>query len=138
MYEITKYVCEEDGKEFESESECRKYELELKYGAVIKNAELQLWDDNFKPISIDDTELDINHTTYFKCLTDRAADYLSDMCYEGGYDCAPDPSDILTGELYVYDENEDEFISFSELTKQVRDIMRAFKLKLEDIFEECP
>jgi len=133
MYTITKYICEEDGKEFKSENECRKYELELKYGAIIENEELKLWDDDFKPISIDNTELDIDHTVYFKCLTDRAADYLSDMGYEGGYDCIPDPSDILTGELYVYDENKDEFITFSELSKQVRDIMKAFKLKLEEI-----
>ena len=132
MYEITKYVCEEDGKEFESEKECLKYEVELKYGAVIKNAELQLWDDNFEPINIDDTELDIDHTTYFKCLTDRAADYLSDMAEEGGYYCVPEASDILTGELYVYDENEEVFVSFSEFSKQVRDIMKAFNLNLEE------
>jgi len=138
MYEITKYVCEEDGKEFDSEKECLTYERELKYGAVIKNAELQLWDDDFKPINIDNMELDINHTTYFKCLTDRAADYLSDMGYEGGYYCVPDASDILTGELYVYDENKDAFIMFSEFSKQIRDIMRAFNLKLEVGSEPCP
>lgn len=132
MYEITKYVCEEDGKEFESASECRKYELELKYGAVIKNAELQLWDENFEPISIDDTVLDINHTDYFKCLTDRAADYLSDMGDEGGYCCVPEACGILTGELYVYDENEEMFVPFSEFSKQIRDIMKVFNLKLEE------
>lgn len=132
MYEITKYVCEEDGKEFDSETECLKYERELKYGAVIKNAELQLWDDDFKPVNIDDTELDINHTTYFKCLTDRAADYLSDMGDEGGYCCVPDAGDILTGELYVYDELTEEFVTFSEFSEQVRDIMKAFNLKLEE------
>lgn len=132
MYEITKYVCEEDGKEFESEKECLKYELELKYGAMIKNAELQLWDDNFKPVNIDGTGLDINNTTYFKCLTDRAADYLSDMGNEGGYYCVPDPSDILTEELYVYDKLEEMFVPFSEFSKQVRDIMKAFNLKLEE------
>ena len=132
MYEITKYVCEEDSKEFDSETECLKYERELKYGAVIKNAELQLWDDNFRPINIDDTKLDINHTIYFKCLTDRAADYLSDMGDEDGYVCIPNPSDILTGELYMYDENKGVFVTFSEFSKPVRDIMKAFNLKLEE------
>lgn len=138
MYEITKYVCEEDGKEFDTERECLKYERELKYGAVIKNAELQLWDENFEALNIDDTELDIDHTVYFKCLTDRAADYLSDMAEEGDYYCVPEASDILTGEIYVYDENADNFVTFSEFSKQVREIMKAFDLKLEESPEKCP
>lgn len=131
MYEITKYVCEVDGKEFEAESECQKYELELKYGGVIKNNEVQLWDEEFQPLSITDIEHSLDHAIYFKCLTKEAVRYLAEMS-EDSYDCVPDARDIHLGEIYVYDEFGEEFIPFSEFAENVIQIAKHFNLKLEE------
>ncbi len=132
MYSVERYICEVDEKEFEDEDECLKYELTLKYGDVIKNNELQLWDNEFQPMSITDIEHSLEYAMYFKCLTEAAANYMCGMAYEFGYCGYPYASDVKLGELYVFDEDDEEFVSFSVFSKRVIEIAKAFNLKLEE------
>lgn len=126
MYEITKYVCEEDGKEFDTEKECLKYERELKYGAVIANNELRMWDEDFKPTT------ELGDIEYFMCSTTRAFDYLKDLNDDVGICAIDDLNSIKIEQLYVYDCIEDEYVSFDDYSSNVRKIAKAFGIKLDE------
>lgn len=132
MYEIKKYVCDYDGKEFDDEEECEKYEFSLHYQDVLKNNEIQMFDCNLDPT--DSAE----YTVYFRCLTENAAHYFVDLNEYEGMCYYPDFKDIEIGEVYYFDDDKEEYVAFKKLTKPVLEMMKLFDLKLEEISEECP
>lgn len=132
MYEIRKYVCDYDGKEFDDEEECEKYEFNLRYRTVIENNEIQMLDNNLE--LTDSAE----YATYFRCLTEDAARYFVELNEYEGMCYYPGVNDIEIGEAYYFDDDKEEYVSFHKLVKPVLEMMKAFDLKLEESSEQCP
>ena len=132
MYTITKYICEYDGKEFDDEDECERHEFDLRYQDILKNKEIQMFDSDLKP-----TE-SAEGTMYFRCLTEEAARYFVELNEYEGMCYYPLVKDIRLGEVYYFDDNKEEYVSFEQLAKPVRNMMKAFNLKLEAGPEPCP
>lgn len=119
MIEVTKYIAY-DGTEFDDEEKCLEHERDQRYWGVIARNELEMWDSDYEPTK------DISFMMYFRCKTDLSFDYLRELHdYDGVLGC---PDSVELGELYIFDEQEQKYVSFKDYSKHVFEIMRKFHL----------
>lgn len=121
------YYIANDGKEFEDEEECFKYEQNLLYGDVIKNNELQMFDyDKHETTKVE-------QCFYLKCDSIKACELFIELCdrfgaytpfIEGTYGNGTYTVGIGT---WYYDEDYDRWISLEDLEDKIKEIKEIFE-----------
>ena len=108
-----KYIAE-DGKEFKSEQECKKYETQLLIDSFEGN--LRMFDEDCEPCFTADS------SRFIRITSKEAWAHFHQMCYDECSPCPVDDSlDYIPG-IYFWDENKSSWIRFSDYEKEYLDI----------------
>ena len=123
---MIKHICyiAYDGTTFEDENECYKYER----GLMLKKCEhnIHMWDYNFQPISITDSQV-LDKVFYLTCDTADAVKIISnwfeDMHCSSPFDGYIDYS-YAVGRHYYYQDNK--WYEADKLIDKARKMMKIF------------
>lgn len=128
MKEVCRYYyIAEDGKEFETEKECFDYEMSLLYGNVIKNKELQMFNQMKKETT------DIKDCYYFKCDSIDACELFIELSNREGLETPFIEGQYGNGtckvksDIWYYDIYHNEWISVKDLEDKIKEIKEIFE-----------
>lgn len=122
MTEVTKYVCDYYGKEFEDEEECIAHEMEeLRHSAIDG---VSIADEDGNVLILDNKNL--SHMYYASIITEEAAKVVNMMLDDAGYQTIRHDTGETIGQFY-YDGVEDCWYSFTELESKYQKITNVFK-----------
>lgn len=111
----------EDGKTFNNEEECYKYELSLKSAQFCNEA--FLYDEEGRPLPL--TDEGFSDAFFIKCKTDEAAQFMKDA-FTGNWVSPWDSRPAMAGcwifRDYIWWQPIDEFLAMYDIAKNIRDI----------------
>ena len=125
MIEQVSYIAN-DGTAFKNADECQEYEFNL----ILKKHEyaIHMWDCNFQPIPITDSQaLDKIH--YLTCDTADAVETMNNWFESMGYS-SPFGGDesfaAMIGHHYYYQDDNDTWYDADELMEKAQKMMKIF------------
>lgn len=122
MTEVTKYVCDYCGEEFEDEEDCLAHEMrELKNSAI---NDIHIADKFGHSLILDDDAL--GRMMYVSIDTADAAEVINNMLDEAGYETISRETKRTIGKFY-YDEDDDFWHSFEEIEEKYNKIAGIFE-----------
>ena len=117
----------DDGKEFEDEYECEKYEEIQKAKEQGFFDQIRALDSRYREIKLgDDLEDILQDTMYVKFDSLEAADYFNDQLYEYGLETIGYTTNLKENVVYAYNDNINEWESVTEKLEYYQDIFDKF------------
>ena len=125
----------DDGTEFESEAECRKYEKELSNVMHVLLNDVRAYDFkkqpiNFENYSADNMETAFEEVYFVQFNNQNAADVFMQKARDFGCPCFEynlGNRQLVAGERYFYDNKQDGWCCFEDRQKELDKIANVFK-----------
>jgi hypothetical protein len=114
--ERIEYWIANDGKRFDDEDECQRYEVSCAFNAIKDDFKAYGEDGKELPMPVDMVP-DIDKAYYLKVETDEAANVISDYSYDQGFDI-----DCREAGLYYWDCASECWCNLEDEKKRIKEI----------------